>query len=99
MLYISTEDIRYSTVGASFKVTFSVAPDEIGYLQVLNNSFKSMNMCGIPLTAHRAEQTEPFFRNPTEEEMRSAHEYIESISTPTGVNIFDLMDEQTERSE
>ena len=59
MLYISTEDIRYSTVGASFKVTFSVAPDEIGYLQALNNSFKSMNMCGIPLTAQRAEQTEP----------------------------------------
>ena len=59
MLYISTEKIRYSTVGASFKVTFSVAPDEIGYLQVLNNSFKSMNMCGIPLTAQRAEQTEP----------------------------------------
>ena len=48
---------------------------------------------------HIAEQTEPFFRNPTEEEMRSVHEYIESISTPTGVNIFDLMDEQTEPSQ
>ena len=28
-------------------------------------------------------RAEPFFRNPTEEEMRSVHEYIESISTPT----------------
>ena len=37
-------------------------------------------------------------RNPTEEEMESVNKYIESISKPTGVNIFDLMDEpQTER--
>lgn len=39
-------------------------------------------------------------RNPTEEEMESVNNYLESISKPTGVNIFDMMDEpQTERSE
>lgn len=32
-------------------------------------------------------------RNPTEEEMESVNKYIESISKPTGVNVFDLMDE------
>lgn len=39
-------------------------------------------------------------RNPTEEEKESVNKYLESISKPTGVNIFDMMDElQTERSE
>ena len=32
-------------------------------------------------------------RNPTEEEMESVNKYIKSISIPTGVNVFDLMDE------
>ena len=32
-------------------------------------------------------------RNPTEEEMESVNKHIESISKPTGVNIFDEMDE------
>ena len=37
-------------------------------------------------------------RNPTEEEKESVNNYLESISKPTGVNIFDMMDElQTER--
>lgn len=37
-------------------------------------------------------------RNPTEEEKESVNKYIESISKPTGVNVFELMDEpQTER--
>ena len=45
------------------------------------------------------EQTEPFFRNPTEEEKESVNKYIESISVPTGVNTFDVIAEQTERSE
>ena len=31
-------------------------------------------------------------RNPTQEEWNSINNYIESISHPTGVNIFDLMD-------
>ena len=42
-------------------------------------------------------EDEPYFRNPTEEEMKSINDYIRSISKPTGVNIFDFMDEpQTE---
>lgn len=41
--------------------------------------------------------TDDFFREPTAEERKAVAEYIESISVPTGVNIFDLMDEpQTE---
>ena len=39
-------------------------------------------------------------RNPTQEEWDAINSYIESISQPTGVNIFDLMDEyENERSE
>lgn len=36
---------------------------------------------------------EDFFREPTAEERKAVAEYIESISVPTGVNIFDLMGE------
>ena len=32
-------------------------------------------------------------RNPTQEEWDAINSYIESISRPTGINIFDLMDE------
>lgn len=32
-------------------------------------------------------------RNPTQEEWDAINSYIESISQPIGVNIFDLMDE------
>ena len=35
-------------------------------------------------------------RDPTPEEWNSINNYIESISHPTGVNIFDLMDEYEE---
>ena len=43
---------------------------------------------------------EDFFREPTAEERKAVADYIGSISVPTGVNIFDLMDEsQTERNE
>ena len=34
-----------------------------------------------------------FFREPTAEERKAVADYIDSISVPTGVNIFDLMDE------
>lgn len=33
-------------------------------------------------------------RNPTQEEWDSVNNYIESISRPTGINIFDLMNEE-----
>ena len=35
-------------------------------------------------------------RDPTPEEWNSINNYIESISHPTGINIFDLMDEYEE---
>lgn len=34
-----------------------------------------------------------FFRNPTAEERKAVADYIDSISVPTGVNVFDFMDE------
>ena len=34
-----------------------------------------------------------FFREPTAEERKAVADYIDSISVPTGVNVFDLMDE------
>lgn len=36
---------------------------------------------------------EDFFREPTAEERKAVADYIDSISIPTGVNVFDLMDE------
>ncbi|MEE0897867.1 MAG: hypothetical protein U0L88_09615 [Acutalibacteraceae bacterium] len=36
---------------------------------------------------------EDFFREPTAEERKAVADYIDSISVPTGVNVFDLMDE------
>lgn len=45
-------------------------------------------------------QTDDFFRNPTAEERKAVADYIDSISVPTGVNVFDLIDEpQMERGE
>ena len=37
-----------------------------------------------------------FFREPTAEERKAVADYIDSISVPTGVNVFDLMDEHTD---
>ena len=46
------------------------------------------------------DRKDEFFREPTAEERKAVADYIDSISVPTGVNVFDLMDEpQTERSE
>lgn len=59
MLYITTETIKYSTVGASFTVSFSVAPDEIYALMRLHDKFTKYNGKAFPLTANIAEQTEP----------------------------------------
>ena len=40
-----------------------------------------------------------FFRNPTAEERKAIADYIDSISVPTGVNVFDLMDEAADKEE
>lgn len=44
-------------------------------------------------SCHYESKTEPYFSNPTAEEMKCVNDYIRSISKPTGVNIFDFMDE------
>ena len=38
-------------------------------------------------------------RDPTPEEWDSVNNYIESISHPTGVNIFDIMNEEQKESD
>ena len=52
MLYISTENIKYSTVGATFTVTFHTPIDELGYLQAIHDKYAEMNMKAFSLTAH-----------------------------------------------
>lgn len=43
-------------------------------------------------------QIDDFFRNLTAEERKAVADYIDSISVPTGVNVFDFMDKpQTKR--
>lgn len=49
MLYISTSKIHESTIGASFTVSFTVAPDEIDYLTALHEKYAEMNMCGFTI--------------------------------------------------
>ena len=44
MLFITTDKIKYSTVGASFTVTFTVAPEEINALYDLHERYMKMNM-------------------------------------------------------
>ena len=40
-----------------------------------------------------ADRKDEFFREPTAEERKAVADYIDSISVPTGANVFDLMDE------
>ena len=42
-----------------------------------------------------ARHIDEFFREPTAEERKAVADYIDSISVPTGVNVFDFMDEPT----
>ena len=44
-------------------------------------------------SSEKANNCEDFFREPTAEERKAVADYIDSISVPTGVNVFDLMDE------
>ena len=57
MLTIWTDKIKHSTVGSSFRVTFSVAPNELEYLNKLYDCFNPMKMSSFPITANR--KTEP----------------------------------------
>lgn len=56
MLFIHTDNIKYSTVGASFTVSFNVGIDEIPVLMALHDYWTEHNMKGYEL---KAEQTEP----------------------------------------
>ena len=53
MLTIWTNKIKHSTVGSSFSVTFSVAPNELEYLNKLYDCFSSMNWSSFPITTDR----------------------------------------------
>ena len=56
MLYTQTDKIKTSTVGASFTVTFTVAPDEIGFLTVLHKMYSEMNMSGFTIKPSDSEK-------------------------------------------
>ena len=60
MLYISVDEIKYSTVGATFKVAFSVPIDELPQLRELHDKYAELNMTAFGLTASTADtpQTE-----------------------------------------
>ena len=47
MLFITTSKIRYSTIDASFTVTFTVAPEEINYLMDLHEKYMEVNLAGF----------------------------------------------------
>lgn len=51
---------------------------------------KGMTTTCVNVPAQAVE--DEFFREPTEKEMKAVRDYIDSISVPTGVNVFDLMD-------
>ena len=59
MLTIWTNKIKHSTVGSSFSVTFSVAPNELEYLNKLYDCFNSMHMSNFPITADHKTKDEP----------------------------------------
>ena len=53
MLFINTSKINYGTVGASFTVTFTVAPEEINYLMDLHEKYMEMNMKSFILESQK----------------------------------------------
>lgn len=60
MLYISVDEIKYGTVGATFNVAFSVPIDELPQLRTLHDKYAELNMKSFGLTASTADtpQTE-----------------------------------------
>ena len=56
MLFIITDKIKYSTVGASFTVTFTVAPEEINYLMDLHEKYMEVNMMGFDLIPSKSQK-------------------------------------------
>lgn len=93
MLCIHTDKIKISTVGATFTVTFSVAPDEIGFLTDLHKMYSKMNMSGFMIKPNCSEKPNNFdkdtnvrskeplkMRDATAEERQGIRDYIDSIS-------------------
>ena len=68
MLYISVDDIKYGTIGATFNVAFSVPIDELPRLRELHDKYAELNMKSFPLTAHNADtpQTDCGWGEPNE---------------------------------
>ena len=60
MLYISVDEIKHGTVGATFNVAFSVPIDELPQLRELHDKYAELNMKSFSLTASTADtpQTE-----------------------------------------
>ena len=55
MLYISVNEIKYGTIGATFNVAFSVPIDELPRLRELHDKYVELNMKAFPLTATKAD--------------------------------------------
>jgi hypothetical protein len=55
MLYISVDEIKYGTVGATFNVAFSVPIDELPQLRELHDKYAELNMKSFSLTASTAD--------------------------------------------
>ena len=78
MLTIWTDKIKHSTVGSSFRVTFSVAPNELEYLNKLYDCFNPMKMSSFPITADR--KTEPSSSEKPNNSTSSKMEQVETMS-------------------
>ena len=84
-------ELKDGSVRATYVVTFETDNAELkrevekylqGIMDKTENSSEKPNNC-----------VDEFFRELTAEERKAVADYIDSISVPTGVNVFDLMDE------
>ncbi len=55
MLYISVDEIKYCTIGATFNVAFSMPIDELPRLRELHDKYAGLNMKAFPLAATKAD--------------------------------------------
>lgn len=61
MLYISVDEIKYGTIGATFNVAFSVPIDELPQLRELHDKYAELNMKSFSLTASTADTPQTDF--------------------------------------
>lgn len=81
MLTIWTDKIKHSTVGSSFRVTFSVAPNELEYLTKLYDCFNSMNWRSFPITADRKTESNSEIPNNSTKATISKMEQVDEPQT------------------